>query len=108
MLNFYSRSETSLNRAITQGSHSSSAPRQKRAPAAVSARAQREHSLGSANVCEARRTAIESGDTEAAETAIRDAQCRLDAAARKGIIHRRKAARSVSRLVRQLRAAEAA
>ncbi len=54
------------------------------------------------------RTAIESGDTEAAEAAIRDAQGRLDAAARKGIIHRRKAARSVSRLVRQLRAAEAA
>ncbi len=54
------------------------------------------------------REAIDSGDTEAARAAIREAQSRLDSAARKGIIHRRKAARSLSRLVRQLRAAEAA
>lgn len=54
------------------------------------------------------RDAIESGDSDAAEAAIRQAQARLDSAARKGVIHRRKAARSLSRLVRQLRAAEAA
>ncbi|MDE2868493.1 MAG: 30S ribosomal protein S20 [Chloroflexota bacterium] len=54
------------------------------------------------------REAIEAGDSEAAEAAIRDAQSRLDRAARKGVIHRRKAARSVARLVRQLRAANAA
>ena len=54
------------------------------------------------------REAIDSGDTDAAQAAIREAQSRLDGAARKGIIHRRKAARSLSRLVRQLRAAEAA
>ncbi len=54
------------------------------------------------------REAIEAGDTDAAEAAIRDAQSRLDSAARKGVIHRRKAARSVARLVRQLRAANAA
>ena len=54
------------------------------------------------------RDAIESGDADAAQAAVRDAQRRLDSAARKGIIHRRKAARSLSRLVRQLRAAEAA
>lgn len=54
------------------------------------------------------REAIEAGDSEAAEAAIRDAQSRLDSAARKGVIHRRKAARSVARLVRQLRAANAA
>ena len=54
------------------------------------------------------REAIEAGDSDAAEAAIRDAQSRLDSAARKGIIHRRKAARSLSRLVRQLRAANAA
>ncbi len=54
------------------------------------------------------RAAIESGDSDAAEAAIREAQSRLDSAARKGIIHRRKAARSMSRLVRQLRAAQAA
>lgn len=54
------------------------------------------------------REAIESGDADAAQAAIREAQSRLDGAARKGIIHRRKAARSLSRLVRQLRAAEAA
>lgn len=54
------------------------------------------------------REAIESGDSDAAQAAIRQAQARLDSAARKGVIHRRKAARSLSRLVRQLRAAEAA
>lgn len=54
------------------------------------------------------REAIEAGDSEAAEAAIRDAQSRLDSAARKGVIHRRKAARSVARLVRQLRAVNAA
>ena len=54
------------------------------------------------------RDAIESGDSDAAQAAIRQAQARLDSAARKGVIHRRKAARSLSRLVRQLRAAEAA
>ena len=54
------------------------------------------------------REAIESGDSDAAQAAIRLAQARLDSAARKGVIHRRKAARSLSRLVRQLRAAEAA
>ena len=54
------------------------------------------------------RAAIESGDSDAAEAAVREAQSHLDSAARKGIIHRRKAARSMSRLVRQLRAAQAA
>lgn len=54
------------------------------------------------------REAIDAGDVDAAQAAIREAQSRLDAAARKGIIHRRKAARSMSRLVRQLRAAQAA
>jgi small subunit ribosomal protein S20 len=54
------------------------------------------------------REAIESGDSDSAETAIREAQSRLDSAARKGIIHRRTAARSLARLVRQLRAADAA
>ena len=54
------------------------------------------------------REAIASGDADAAQSAVREAQCHLDSAARKGIIHRRKAARSLSRLVRQLRAVEAA
>ena len=54
------------------------------------------------------REAIESGDADAAREAVRDAQRRLDSAARKGVIHRRKAARSLSRLVRRLRAVEAA
>lgn len=54
------------------------------------------------------REAIESGDANAAQAAIREAQRHLDSAARKGIIHRRKAARSMSRLVRQMRAAQAA
>ena len=54
------------------------------------------------------REAIASGDADAAQAAVREAQRHLDSAARKGIIHRRKAARSLSRLVRQLRAVEAA
>ena len=54
------------------------------------------------------REAIEAGDADAAQAAIREAQSHLDGAARKGIIHRRTAARSMSRLVRQLRAAQAA
>ena len=54
------------------------------------------------------RDAIESGDSDAAEAAVREAQVRLDSTARKGIIHRRKAARTLSRLVRRLRPADAA
>ena len=50
--------------------------------------------------------AIESGDSEAAGTAVRFAQSRLDAAGRKGVIHRRQAARRISRLIRLLRAVD--
>lgn len=51
--------------------------------------------------------AIDAGDVEAAGSEILRAQSQLDAAARKGLIHRRRAARNVSRLVRRLRAVEA-
>ena len=52
--------------------------------------------------------AIESGDPEAAQTAVLAAQSKLDAAARKGIIHKNNAARRLSRLVKRRREASAA
>ena len=52
------------------------------------------------------REAIESGDADAADR-VRAAQAALDRAARRNIIHRNAAARSKSRLVRQLKAAQA-
>lgn len=46
--------------------------------------------------------ALESGDLEAAETALRFAQARLDRAAQKGAIHRNMAGRKKSRLAARL------
>lgn len=50
------------------------------------------------------REAIESGDVSAAEEAVRVAQKDLDTAARRGVIHKRNAARRKSRLMLQLNA----
>jgi small subunit ribosomal protein S20 len=48
--------------------------------------------------------AIEAGDKPAAETALKTAVTSLDRSAFKGLIHKNKAARSKSRLVKRLRA----
>jgi len=47
--------------------------------------------------------AAEAGDADAAAAALRLAQQRLDAAAAKGTLHRRTAARRLSRLTRRVR-----
>lgn len=47
------------------------------------------------------RQAIASGDAEAAKPAVADATRRIDMAASKGVLHRRTAARYVSRLMVQ-------
>ncbi|MGA9598532.1 MAG: 30S ribosomal protein S20 [Acidimicrobiia bacterium] len=51
------------------------------------------------------RTTLEAagaGDAEAAETALRQAQRRIDMAASKGLLHKRTAARRKSRLAKQV------
>jgi small subunit ribosomal protein S20 len=48
--------------------------------------------------------AIEAGDKAAAETAYKDAVPVLDSMARKGLVHKNKAARHKSRLNAQIRA----
>ncbi|MBI2872378.1 MAG: 30S ribosomal protein S20 [Chloroflexi bacterium] len=48
------------------------------------------------------RSLVQSGATEDAETAVRQAQQALDRAARKGIIHPNSAARQKSRLMQRL------
>jgi len=48
--------------------------------------------------------AADAGDAEAAAAALRLAQERLDTAAAKGTLHRRTAARRMSRLTRRVRA----
>ena len=48
------------------------------------------------------RVALDSGDTEAASEAIRDAVSQLDRAASKGVIHRKNASRRKSRLMKRL------
>ena len=53
------------------------------------------------------RAAIDSGDAENAESDIRTAQSKLGAAARKGVIQPRNAARRLSRLVARARNAAA-
>lgn len=45
--------------------------------------------------------AVESADAETAQTALRDAQKRIDMAASKGMLHKRTAARRKSRLAKQ-------
>jgi small subunit ribosomal protein S20 len=52
------------------------------------------------------RVALESGNTETASEAIRDAVSQLDRAASKGVIHRKNAARRKSRLMKRLAALE--
>lgn len=52
------------------------------------------------------RAAIEAGDADAADR-VREAQTALDRAARRNIIHANAAARRKSRLVKQLKAAQA-
>ena len=54
------------------------------------------------------RTLIESGELDKAEDKVRLASIFLDKSARKGIIHRRNAARRKSRLYRQLAVARKA
>ncbi len=49
-------------------------------------------------------TAVKSGDKDQAAAALKDATPVIDAMARKGIIHRNKAARHKSRLARQAKA----
>jgi small subunit ribosomal protein S20 len=49
---------------------------------------------------------IESGDQEAAVTAVQKAISELDLAASKGVIHRKNAARRKSRLMKHLAARE--
>ena len=46
--------------------------------------------------------AAESGDAAAAETALRDAQQRIDMAVSKGLLHKNTAARRKSRLAKQV------
>jgi len=53
------------------------------------------------------RTAIDSGDREAAENAIMVAIKQLDKAASKGVIHNKNASRRKSRLMKRLAAMEA-
>lgn len=53
------------------------------------------------------RTAIDSGDREAAENATRVAIEQLDKAASKGVIHNKNASRRKSRLMKRLAALEA-
>lgn len=52
------------------------------------------------------RQAIESGEIEKAEEAVRVAASELDSAASKGVIHKNKAARRKSRLMKQLNQAK--
>ena len=52
--------------------------------------------------------ALASGSTEDAQQAVKKTIAALDIAARKGVIHRNKAARTKSRLARKLNAAQAA
>ncbi len=53
------------------------------------------------------RTLIETGELEDAEAAVQQAIRSLDKAAQKGCIHKNKAARSKSRLVKALKSAKA-
>ena len=48
------------------------------------------------------RVAIENGDKEAAEMAVRDAVSALDKAAQKGVLHKNNASRRKSRLMKRL------
>ena len=67
-------------------------------------RYQRNHSMRSTTrtaVGGARR-AVESGDVEAASTAVHDALSILDKAVKKGILHKNNASRSKSRLAARL------
>lgn len=48
--------------------------------------------------------AILSGNKEAAETALREAQPEVDRAAQKGILHRNTASRKISRLSKRVKA----
>ncbi|MFP3854229.1 MAG: 30S ribosomal protein S20 [Anaerolineales bacterium] len=48
------------------------------------------------------RQAIEAGEVEAAEKAVKDASSQLDKAVSKGVIHENNAARRKSRLMKQL------
>jgi small subunit ribosomal protein S20 len=50
--------------------------------------------------------AIEGGDAKASAQSLRDEQSRIDSIARKGIIHKNKAARHKSRLAKQIKALE--
>lgn len=52
--------------------------------------------------------AVESGDVTTAEQAMRDAQKAMDQAGAKGTIHKKTAARRVSRLAKKLNALKAA
>lgn len=52
------------------------------------------------------RVAIEAGDKEAAEAAVRLAVSSLDKAAQKGVLHQNNAARRKSRLMKQLASME--
>ena len=49
---------------------------------------------------------IEGGDAKAAQTSLATEQSTIDAMARKGIIHKNKAARHKSRLAKQVKALE--
>jgi len=48
------------------------------------------------------RVALESGEKEAAELAVRDAVSALDKAAQKGVLHKNNASRRKSRLMKRL------
>lgn len=48
------------------------------------------------------RVALESGEKEAAEVAVRDAVSALDKAAQKGVLHKNNASRRKSRLMKRL------
>ena len=51
--------------------------------------------------------ALAGGDADAAQQAVQSTLTAIDIAARKGVIHRNKAARTKSRLARKLNAAQA-
>lgn len=62
----------------------------------------RRHISGSRTAVKKARAAIASGDTQAAQEAVRFACSRLDRAATKGVIHHKNASRRKSRLMAAL------
>jgi small subunit ribosomal protein S20 len=54
------------------------------------------------------RAALANGDSKSAETALATATSALDAAVTKGVLHRKTAARSISRLTRAVNASKKA